>query len=119
MFKMLLTLTNVNKISRVFLGITSAKTEKGPTILSGLFDFCFLTLRRDYILGLRTFLPLGNGKFYALAFFQGAISIAVDCTVVHKNVIAAFALDKTEAFAGVEPFYSADFAICHDFESPF
>ena len=47
--------------------------------MAALFAFRGVTLDGQYVLRLQAFLALDNGKFYALAFFQVAVSFANDC----------------------------------------
>src|SRR4029079_727022 len=60
------------------------------------------------------FLALAAGcdvEFDALAFFEAAVAVALDCREVHEDVISAFARDEAEALLAVEPFHGA---CCHD-----
>ena len=56
------------------------------------------------VLGLWTFLTLGNIKFDLLAFGQSFETRTSDITEMGENVGTGFLLNKTKAFGFVEPF---------------
>jgi hypothetical protein len=63
--------------------------------------------------GLQALGSLFYRKLDALAFFQVAISIALDSGEVHEDIWAAFAGDETVALASIEPFNRTDDTFRH------
>jgi hypothetical protein len=58
---------------------------------------------RCNVLGLRAFLALCYLHRYALPFMKGFATVAGDCTVMDKNVFAAFPFNEAETFLVIEP----------------
>jgi hypothetical protein len=70
---------------------------------------CSIKLVNDcYITGLKTLGAFFNGEFNLLAFFEVAISIALDCREMDKYIFSTFAGNETLTFGSVEPFDRAD-----------
>jgi hypothetical protein len=84
--------------------------------MAALFFFRSGFLDGDYVLRLEAFLALDNGKFYTLAFFQVAVSVANDGVEMDEYIFAFFAFNKTVAFATIEPLYGALLFFRHDLE---
>jgi hypothetical protein len=60
-------------------------------------------LDSNNVLSLGTFLTVGDGELYCLAFCQRLESVTSNCTEVCKNVGTRLLLNKTKTFRFVEP----------------
>ena len=81
------------------------QTKRAP--VSGPFDLFVSDSGGDDVLRLRALLTLRNGELDPLPFGERFEALALDCTVVCKNVGARFLLDEAEAFGLVEPFHGS------------
>ena len=63
-----------------------------------------INLKRCYIFSLKAFCSLRYFHQNFLAFNKSFAPGAIDSAVMHKNILAAFLLDKTVTFFLVEPF---------------
>ena len=77
-------------------------------------DFRIMLDRRD-VLGLGTFLALGDREFDLLAFGQSAEAGAVDSAEMREYVGSGFLLDETKSLGFVKPFYFAGRLVRHVF----
>jgi len=65
------------------------------------------------VLGLWTFLTLGDFHRHRLAFLQALAAFAIYCTVMHEYVLAVFLLNETITFVIAEPFDGSGYSLCH------
>ena len=65
------------------------------------------------VLGLRTFLALGNFHRHRLAFVQRFTAFAVNRTVMNEHVLAVFLLNESITFVIAEPFDGSGYSLCH------
>ncbi len=65
------------------------------------------------VLGLRTFLALGNFHRYLLPFLESLAAITIYRTMMNKHILAVFLLDKTITFLIAEPFDGSGYSFCH------
>jgi len=86
----------------LFMTLSDWRTDERPVYRSIIR--CKNELLRDDVLCLRTFLPLGHFHRDLLSFFKGFESFHLDGRVMHENILAALALDKTKPFVIIEPF---------------
>ena len=66
-------------------------------------------LRFRYARGLQTFRPADNLEADDVAFVEGFVPVTDDFFEMHKDILASFACNKTEAFGSVEPLYCSFF----------
>ena len=72
-------------------------------------------LQRANVLCLPALLTFGYGELNCLAFFEAAISVALDGGEVHEDIFTILTGDKAEAFSGIEPLHSSLFHIAFIF----
>jgi hypothetical protein len=62
------------------------------------------SLKLYHILGLGTFAALDDFELYLLIFLQGAETLSLDVTMMHKDIGTISLGDKAVAFGITEPF---------------
>jgi hypothetical protein len=68
---------------------------------------CQPALQARHVRRLRTALALDDIELNLLAFFEGAITFAVNGGIVDEYVVAAFDTDEAVPFLSVEPLHSS------------
>lgn len=70
----------------------------------------YVQLEADDGFRLQALGSLFHFKFNGLAFVKGFVTLGLNCTVVHEDVLAALTLNEPIALAGVKPLYSSLFS---------
>jgi hypothetical protein len=78
-------------------------------MIGGAFAAGSSDLQPHYILSLQSFWTFDHFKFNAVAFVKRLKTSALNCAVMHKNVIAGIAADKTIALFAIKPLYGSLF----------
>ena len=63
-----------------------------------------------YVFRLQALWALSNLELHSLALIQAAITIALDCGEMDKNILSRLALDEAESLAGIEPLHCSLFS---------
>jgi ABC-type long-subunit fatty acid transport system fused permease/ATPase subunit len=93
--------------------------NKEAPIFGGFFSRVRLYLYSCNVDSLWAFFTLFDGELHLLAFLKALEALALDRSVVDKNIIAFFAFDETIAFAIIEPLDRSLNSLGHDLLPPY